>query len=117
MRYVGGVNYPTMFGRGNATWTLGALTLDEEGLSLRIGIGCFAAVPLRAADRSAVEQVFPCRARLPFSPGLGIRLHDGKEFYFWATRATAGEILAELGRQGFPTSDKVRRALFVKSRR
>jgi hypothetical protein len=117
MKFTGGVNYPTPMGRGNATWPLGALTLDEGGIELRMGFGRFGFTVLPRTDRFEVEGIFPCRGGLLASPGVGLRLGDGREFYFWTSRESSREIIGLLEQEGFPASHETRRTLVYKARR
>jgi hypothetical protein len=102
MRLVGGANVPTSHLRINGTFPFGLLVISDEYLTVRLRPSWFGAVPL-VATPADLRDVFPIRRAIgPW--GLGFRTPDGREWYFWSTKAASRAALELLARLGYPVS-------------
>jgi len=102
MRIVGGANMPTAHLRINGTFPFGVLLISDHSVEVRIRPSWFGAVPLiaRPAD---LRLVFPIR-RAARQSGVGFRTPDGREWYFWTSKASGQAALELLSHLGYPIS-------------
>ncbi|HVA59639.1 MAG TPA: hypothetical protein VNG13_03755 [Mycobacteriales bacterium] len=82
-RFVGGLNVPDKrWGRFDATWPLGVLTVDDGGLTL-VPRGLLARVSAGLVVRLVdVTCAYPLRGRVAWR-GVGFDFEDGRTAYFW----------------------------------
>jgi hypothetical protein len=102
MRIVGGANMPTAHLRINGTFPLGVLVISDHSVEVRLRPSWFGAVPLIAGPAD-LRLVFPIR-RAPRQSGVGFRTSDGREWYFWTSKASSQSALELLSHLGYPIS-------------
>lgn len=107
LHVIGGANVPTGYLRVNGTWPFGVLDYAEGHVMIMVRGGkLFAAKPLYAATQD-LAAVFPVRTGIG-GRGVGFRMHDGREWYFWTGQGH--RILTVLGRDRFPVSPDEQKA-------
>ena len=109
---VGGANLPSrLLGRVNATWPLAVLTRHDQRVTIKLRPpgALFGPEPFDVTPHD-VEAVFPTRGYLG-GRGIGFRLADGTEVYFWTGKGKA--LLDALEGDGFPVSRDLQRAAKV----
>jgi hypothetical protein len=102
---IGGANIPAHWLRLNATRPFGVLDIRQHGLELSVRPRLFGGDDLRVTP-ALLAEVFPVKARIG-GRGIGFRLPDGREWYFWTLHAD--RVLDLLDKQGFTVSRSVRR--------
>ena len=112
---IGGMNVPAALGRANATVPLAELVIGDETLTLRPRkIGRLIMTDF-VVGLDQVTAAFRLRGTFMTS-GVGIRLHDGAEAYFW-TSSKQDAVLAALNERGVPVDTEAQRAQQVWSLR
>lgn len=106
IRIVGGANVPTGYMRINASWPLATLQYDGRQVAVTVRGGLFGAKPLFAGPQE-LASVFMVRGAYR-TRGIGFRLIDGREWYFWTTDRE--RILSTLAQAGYPVSADEQRA-------
>ncbi len=113
-RFIGGMNVPMRFVRGNASMPLAELVLESDAITLRPrGIAGWLlhdfVIPV-----SQVAAVFPLSGGW-LSRGVGISMTDSRVAYFW-TKAP-DEVLAAMRAHGLTVDPVPRRASILWLRR
>jgi hypothetical protein len=106
LRIVGGANVPNGYMRMNATWPLATLEYDGRQVSVAIRGWLFGAKPLFAGPQD-LAGVFLVRG-VYRTRGIGFRLIDGREWYFWMTDRE--RVLSTLAQAGYPVSSEEQKA-------
>jgi hypothetical protein len=106
---VGGANVPTGSMRVNATCPFGLLEVYEHAVRVVVRPRLFGALPL-VASPADLEAIYPVRGIFG-TKGIGLRLRDGREWYFWTRQGH--QPLAAMASVGFPVSWDVRKAVKV----
>jgi hypothetical protein len=96
-RFIGGANVPALGLRMNATRPFGRLEVDQSELRLFVVPRWLPAEELEASPAS-LREVFRVASRLRH--GVGFQALDGREWYFWSSRAD--EILRLLEQLRYP---------------
>jgi hypothetical protein len=109
-KFIGGMNVPMRFVRGNASRPLAELVLESDAITLRPrGIAAWVlhdfVIPV-----SQVAVVFPLSGGW-LSRGVGISTTDSQVAYFW-TKAP-DDVLAALRAQGLTVDPSPRRPSFL----
>lgn len=102
MRLVGGANMPTAHLRINGTFPFGVLVISDDSVEVRLRPSWFGAVRLVAGPAN-LRLVFPIR-RAARQAGIGFRAPDGREWYFWTSKASSQAALELLSHLGYPIS-------------
>jgi hypothetical protein len=102
---IGGANVPAHGLRVNATRPFAALDIRRGGLELSMRVRLFGGDDLKVTP-ALLAEVFPVETWLG-GGGVGFRLPDGREWYFWTRHVD--RVLDLHDEQGFTVSRTVRR--------